>query len=587
MKWTWHLSWRNVRAVDIETKRDNFDDKKALIIDAILEDNKRVEVLAEQVLALADRQKMLEEENSKHKEALQRVGANTQTVVKEIKSDVVEFINDGLQQIEDKVGAVVESTLTTYAEESRKDIQAIREQFQGAGAAAIDQKVRDSEIGLTVLFEKKLQGSLGGVHTSFDEMKREFASALNEAEDTAFKMNEKMIESIVIKMKVFEKDLSTSVQEMRASMMKSNGPSSKSTTSDNEFSHVIAEIEILKKEMESLVSRDNVEQLLQDAKKEIEESLHGVTQAFKNLQGRVEAKLDQKTEFQTVDPKLGHLESKIERVEEKLNILERIKKSGLKDTQKNGVLSYFLSPDELMYSNRSGTGPQDKRCSAFEKKRVPTINLHGLVGTDRSDAPGRVKEAQIPRQNPDDSYTSFEEEFRFRLGNKPKEEGQKIDDIKLSYVFSSHSKDGKDRPLLTLDLPTGGLSRRLFEEEPKFTDHEVDIVRVLEREERMPRITPVQPIGVLPLKRDVDEYRDVLQPIKLEKKKILVVDQWRGKIEKEKSGSKKKVVVSLPEGHNKENQVNNSTHPKVQDEGFDFEKWARENELQISGFNFN
>jgi uncharacterized protein YlxW (UPF0749 family) len=93
---------------------DGFDSKKMVIIDAIIEDNKKIDGMMEEIHSVEEKYKQLEEEVTKTQAAIEKLTSNNDNTAKEIKSDIVDFINDGLQQIEEKVGSVVETTLNTY-----------------------------------------------------------------------------------------------------------------------------------------------------------------------------------------------------------------------------------------------------------------------------------------------------------------------------------------------------------------------------------------------------------------------------------------------------------------------------------------
>jgi hypothetical protein len=531
----------------------------------------------------------------------------------------------------------------------------MKDQLQGVNMQAVDQKIKDLEEAFSSQFEKVLDSRLATMFNSLEELKKEFAVALNEAEDTSFKMNEKMIESIVVKMKSLEKELTTSVQELRAGLMKSNGPSSKSTTHEAEYPHLVAEIELIKKELEGFMHRNEASQILEDAKRLIEENVDSLSSSLRELRNRIDTKLDANRDPSTTgDQKLTSLESKIEKVEEKLSILERIKRSGMKETQKNPALSSFLSPDELMYSNRSNTGNinDGKNRVGGDKKRIPNINLQGIgVGEVQQ---VKSKDPCPSRNNIDDSYTSFEEEFRFRLGTKTSlgrvDEIHRTEDIKLSYVFSSPSKENIGG---NVDGGTGGLSRRLFDEDNKLfteTDSNKDTHKYIEKfnslsklhdtskaEDKHPTRKPtagpitttLTPTGIVNFGKkevSIEDYTAILNNVahlpgssfarhivmsgegggggKVEKGEKgkgqagmagqgVVVGQngLKGQIRSsDKSSTKKKVIPEDYHMHNKENIANRSNHfrPLGQlDEVFDFEKWAKDNELQISGFNFN
>ena len=437
------------------------------------------------------------------------------------------------------------------------------------------------------------------VDQELEEMKQGFASALNEAENTSFQLNEKMIESIVSKIKSFEKELQGLASDLKSVQFRS----APKAVDPQEF-------EAFKSRFEA-TTKDCITRVSEDAKKEMMGRLSDLQLAVQALGGRVDQACS--------DEKASHLENRVIKVEEKLSILDRIKKSGLKDQHKNSVLSYFLSPEEAN-SGRSHVQAADKKYG-FDKKKVPTINLNSIIisNTDRTD--GILKSKDVPPIKPqpgDDSYTSFEEEFRFRL-DKTKTHGQedphmKLDDIKLSYVFSSTSKDGKDQ------MENEMLSRRLFDEDGRPSDQKPatrpeaskgrDGARreLGQRDEKHFRHAAGHTGAPQPKKEAFEEYSAILNNISHTSNQSyasahpLSIAPASSSVSKQdkpyhqrygpgvkvlgKSNSKKK--QHFEDESNKENLNNQSNSIRViNEEGFDFEKWARENELEIGTFKYN
>lgn len=434
---------------------------------------------------------------------------------------------------------------------------------------------------ISTLMDERLKS----IEDIIDDVKRQFAMAINDAEDNAFMINKQMIDKLMAKTDNVEKDvarLSMEVKEQREQ---------KEHREQREWKKLeqqVQELEVANEELSAQISR-KLNSFQEKVKNEEE-----IRQSFmESIESKVEGKVSEM--MRTT------LESRLTSIEERL--AEKLK------TENGAKLSYFLSPfEENAMSGRSHPCPQK-----FEKKKVPTINLNSIVASDRQDQP---RSRDLPPSKPDDSYTSFEEEFRFRLGKnrmngKEEAQGVKLEDIKLSYVFSSNSKEGRDN----LNLESEPLSRRLFEEDFKFTDREAINLKPVEQERpqmlRMPKesskenfreperdysirkqsskqqaiISQVTKRGEQP--NIAEEYSAILNNISnISSNSQAFMRQVVRQSGKKDNSSKKKAIAAVEEqSENKENiNISNSIRV-IQDDDYDeIEKWVRENDLHISDF---
>lgn len=424
--------------------------------------------------------------------------------------------------------------------------------------------------------------------------------ALNEAEDTSFKMNEKMIDSIINKIQTLERSMSNINESKNAKHSPTVSYNSR------EIANLTQDVENLKMITDDLKHKmgSSMLNIHSQLKSEIFEMMTEIQTEQSNMSIRLDAL--------TSEFKQSSLEMRVTSLEEKLSILDRTKKASADDKGKNTFLSCFLSPaEDQLNSNRSLTGNHDKKNSAFDKKKVPTINLHSLMVSNTDRTENILKSRELPPSKPDDSYTSFEEEFKFRLGKSKagsKDDGcGRLEDIKLSYVFSSASKEGKDN----LNLESEALSRRLFDEDGRnHTDRDLIFMKPKEiitdyviKGGRDNKSKPIDQLVMGTMSRREgnfgEDISNILHNISNISNNSHVSGFIPGKTSKgtskevamknndsQKSGKKNREVVNESHSPNKENNNTSNSIRVIQEDGFDFEKWARDNELHISGFQY-
>ena len=424
------------------------------------------------------------------------------------------------------------------------------------------------------------------IEDNLEDVKREFAMALNDAEDTSFQMNKKMLESIVANVDALENQ----VEKLKKDISVKSSAQQPAADIEHHWQSISKQIDCLRSSHDDL--KDRVSRQITEIEEKVKIDGHSLQSIAKSLSVKADVSMVDQVKS-TFDNKLASLDEKI---------ADRQKMEG------GGKLSYFLSPfEENAMSGRSYPHPQK-----FDKKKIPTINLNSIVVSDRLDQP---RSRDLPPSKPDDSYTSFEEEFRFRLGKnkmggKDEGNGVKLEDIKLSYVFSSNSKEGRDN----LNLESEPLSRRLFDEEFKYSDRELINIKPMEQERlqmmKMPRefnkenykeverdysikkqgpktqgnSAQITKRSDLPVANE--EYSVILNNISnLSANSQAFMRQVVRQSGKKASSCKNQVAIAVEDqSENKENTNTSNSIRVIQDDAFDFEKWAKDNDLHISGF---
>jgi hypothetical protein len=497
---------------------------------------------------------------------------------------------EAIQEVRDSIMSEVRKS--AYSSSKSKD------QAQGIDLEAVDYRIKSLMEENFQNLKSVLEETNRQAEENIEELKKEFAVALNEAEDSSFKMNEKMIDSIINKIQALEKSL------VSLSEQKGGKPSNASAYNSRELASVSADIEQLKQATSALKQEfsSNMDSVHSQLKAELLE----LTADLQNEQSNLSMRLD----ALACELRQSGLEARVAAVEEKLCILDRTKKASADDKGKNTLLSCFLSPaEDQLNSNRSLNGNQEKKNSALDKKKVPTINLHSLMVSNTDRTENVLRSRELPPSKPDDSYTSFEEEFKFRLGKtKPgtKEEGcGRLEDIKLSYVFSSASKEGKDN----INLESEALSRRLFDEDARnFTDRDLVFMKPKEHitdyvikgtKENRQRQLGHAGIGTYSRREgnlgedisnilhnisNISNNSQVSAFVAAKSSKALPKEMLFKNSDKKNSAKKQREESQDNISANKENNNTSNSIRVIQEEGFDFEKWARENELHISGF---
>ena len=492
------------------------------------------------------------------------------------KKEVCEMINRSLHEVEERVSSIVQSTLESHAEAYDKqchqlrtsimsEIQLMNTQSKSSSKEYSSNRINDM-ISLSVEERmKKHEGLYKECMKIVEGVKEELLEGISGAEERAFVLNSQVVDGIVGKIKDIEKELKSL-----------NGSFGKLNDDRLGSSHVRDIVrEGLKEQLE----------LIQD---EISNNMKSFSVTINNMNKRVEM-----------------FDSKFTKFEDKISALERVKPSGIKDTSitnnqinKNSVLSYFLSPDD-MNSNRSNNQNQPeiqngKKSYIFDKKKVPTINLNNLESINNCPAdmnkPSSNK-MSAEKQNQNDSYTSFEEEFKFRLDrtkthkeltSNENNNNEMMNDVKLSYVFSSTSKDNNN-----MDYEI--LSKRLFNDNSKSGVHRDTGEKKRDNNNSKNTLYNIS-----------NEYSNILHNTSHQSNQsynsmsIPIIpsssqnDPSRGNGNKKKSGGVVQVVM-VDDESNKENVNNVSNSIRVindSGDGFDFEKWAKENDLEIGPFNF-
>jgi hypothetical protein len=444
----------------------------------------------------------------------------------------------------------------------------------------IHEMVRDFECKVS----HPLQTKLNAVEIQLEDARKDFLENISRAEDEAFRMNEEIVGSIVSKLKWVEKEVLVLANESR---VKKNSPPRP------EKGLVLAgEFEQLAKSLDEKVSYKTVELLREEMAKETMEECGKMNKEIKQLSGVFEAFRENIQ---------NNLDQKLAKLDEKLLFIDKLKLTSGKEKQ--SALSYFLSPDE-MNSNRSNQGGQDKK-PLFEKKKVPNINLNTIIHkTEIADKiePLKEKEENASKPIKDDLYTSFEEEFRFRLGKAKldgDEKGVKIDDMKLSYMFSSNSKENNDNN----ESGRGFLSRRLFDEAQKgVSEFDMSIkpninmteLEIREFKENIP-FKANSVAGHTGRNETLDDYSALLNNLS-----VISKESGQGKKahpqkgfeeRKDQNEASKTLTRNAPrrdegKGSNvlKESQQSRPVIKAVEEE-FDFDKWAKENQLNLGGLN--
>jgi hypothetical protein len=429
-----------------------------------------------------------------------------------------------------------------------------------------------------------LQSKLTAVEHLLEDAKKDFLENISRAEDEAFRMNEEIVGSIVSKLKWVEKEVLVLANESR---VKKNSP-----PRPEKGLVLTAEFELLTKNLDDKASHKSLELLREEMAKETIEECSKMNREIKQLAGNFEAFREN---IQNT------VEQKLIKIDEKLLFIDKLKLTSGKEKQ--SALSYFLSPEEIN-SNRSNHGCQDKK-NLFEKKKVPNINLNSIIHkpeqTDKIE-PSKEKEENSSKPLKDDLYTSFEEEFRFRLGKAKidcDEKGAKIDDMKLSYMFSSNSKDNHDN----IESGRGFLSRRLFDEAQKgVSEFDMSIkpninmteLEIREFKENIP-FKANSMAAHTGRNETLDDYSALLNNLS-----VISKESVQGKKSAAQKGSEdrkdqneankslfrnavKKEEVKPP------NLLKESQQPrpiiKTVEEEFDFDKWAKENQLNLGGLN--